>query len=177
MSKIEKHIENYPNGQKKEAGHYLDGEKEGLWTRWSEYGRREHEGVYKEGELIKSTAWDFYTGVKTNEAHFNGVDNKGRPILDGKLTAWNAKGQKLIVTNYKDGKTHGLMTKWYANGQKWSEATLKDGKPYGLGTTWYANGQKWSEETYKNGELISEKCWDEDGYERECYSMKRLWIK
>ena len=43
--------------------------------------------------------------------------------------------------------------------------------------TWYENGQKWLEETYKDGEVISEKCWDEDGYERECYSMKRLWLK
>ena len=165
--KKEKHIEYYPNGQKKEAGHYLDGKKDGLWTRWSEYGRKENEGIYKEGELIKITAWDFYTGVKTKEIHFNGLDNKGRPILDGKLTIWHRDGQqKAAVTNYKDGKPDGLIIQWYTNGQKWSEVTVRgDDKPEGLGTTWYENGQKKQEQIYKDGELTSEKNWDEDGNE------------
>jgi len=33
---------------------------------------------------------------------------------------------------------------------------------------WYDNGQKKAEGTRKDGELISSKCWDEDGYECEC---------
>ena len=33
---------------------------------------------------------------------------------------------------------------------------------------YHQNGQKSSEVTYKGGELISEKCWDEDGNECEC---------
>jgi len=61
------------------------------------------------------------------------------------------------------------------NGQKSIEETFKDGKLNGLGTEWYENGQKKYEATFKGGEIISEKCWDEDGYERECYYMKRLW--
>ena len=32
----------------------------------------------------------------------------------------------------------------------------------------YENGQKSYEVTYKDGELISEKCWDEDGNKRDC---------
>ena len=35
-------------------------------------------------------------------------------------------------------------------------------------TWWYANGQKKSEKTYNYGKLISSKCWDEDGNEKEC---------
>ena len=32
----------------------------------------------------------------------------------------------------------------------------------------HSNGQKSYEVTYKDGELISEKCWNGDGNEREC---------
>ena len=69
----------------------------------------------------------------------------------------------------------GLHTEWYENGQKKEEGTWKDGKIDGLGTEWYENGQKRYEGTWKDGEEISDKCWDEDGCERECYYMKRLW--
>ena len=45
------------------------------------------------------------------------------------------------------------MLAWYiANRQTW----------------YYENGQKIFEATFKDGDLISEKCWDEDGNERVC---------
>ena len=38
----------------------------------------------------------------------------------------------------------------------------------GLCTEWYVNGQKKWEMTFKDGEMISKKCWEEDGNEKEC---------
>ena len=38
----------------------------------------------------------------------------------------------------------------------------------GIHTEFHENGQKSYEVTYKDGELISEKCWDKDGNERDC---------
>ena len=57
---------------------------------------------------------------------------------------------------------------YYENGEKKKEATYKDGKMHGFANSWHENGQKRYEETYKDGELISGKCWDEDGNEKEC---------
>jgi antitoxin component YwqK of YwqJK toxin-antitoxin module len=54
------------------------------------------------------------------------------------------------------------------NGQKSNEITYKDGNYDGKNTYWYENGQKEGEVTWKDDELISEKCWDEDGNEKEC---------
>ena len=48
-----------------------------------------------------------------------------------------------------------------------------DGLQDGLWTVWHENGQKESERTYKDGELISSKCWDEDGNEMECPPQKK----
>ena len=164
MSKIEEIVEYYPNRIIKEKGTKKDGKKDGLWTYWYENGRKRSEAIYKDGELKRITDWDFYTGVRKNETHFNGVDRKGRPILDGKLTAWHrGRQQKAIVENYNNGKLHGLVTRWYENGQKEAEGTVRDGIPDGLGAHWYKNGQKWIENNYKDGKLIEKKVWDEDG--------------
>ena len=70
---------------------------------------------------------------------------------------------------YKDGKLEGLFTQWYENGQKEFERTYKDGKPDGLWTYWNDYGQKEWEGNYKDGELVSSKCWDQDGNECECH--------
>ncbi|MDD9888608.1 MAG: hypothetical protein OXU46_08345 [Candidatus Marinimicrobia bacterium] len=56
----------------------------------------------------------------------------------------------------------------YENGKKKSEGNFKDDKEDGLWAGWHENGQKSYEVTYKDGELISEKCWDKDGNERDC---------
>ena len=63
---------------------------------------------------------------------------------------------------------NGIHTEFHENGKKKSEGNLKDGKSDGLVTEWDENGHKLSEKTFKDGELISEKCWDEDGNETEC---------
>ncbi len=76
--------------------------------------------------------------------------------------------RRKIETTWKDGKEDGLYTSWYDNGQKKWETTYKDGQMDGLATVWYYNGQRKEEDTYKDGELISFKCWDEDGNERDC---------
>ena len=57
---------------------------------------------------------------------------------------------------------------YYSSGQKESEGTYKDGIEDGLETWWYENGQKKYERTYKDREMISAKCWFEDGNEMDC---------
>jgi len=61
---------------------------------------------------------------------------------------------------------HGLL------GIKMDRRSLKEfprmEKEMDYGLDWYENGKKLKEETYKDGELISQKCWDEDGNEKEC---------
>ena len=58
---------------------------------------------------------------------------------------------------------------YWSNGMMKEEGTLKNGEQDGKWTWWYENGQKWKERTYKDGELISEKCWDKEGSETDCY--------
>ena len=145
MSKPEKYIEYYPNGQKKSEGILRYDEKgipvrDGKWTYWVSLGQKDKEVTYKDGKE------------------------------DGLWTSWwySSNGQKRYEVTYKEGKEDGLATEWWENGNKYSEKTYKDGKEDGLATSWHEYGEKYREQNYSVGELISDKMWDEDGNECEC---------
>lgn len=76
----------------------------------------------------------------------------GLQIADESLVPSDYTG---VVKQCKDGKV-----------QKWRN--YKDGKKDGLYKSWYQNGQLELERNYKDGDLISQKCYDEDGNEIKC---------
>ena len=56
-------------------------------------------------------------------------------------------------SSYSNGKLNGVVTEWFDNGQKKSESIFKNGKQQGLEITWYMhNGQKWGEGNFSNGQ-------------------------
>ena len=126
MSKTEKNILYWSNGQKKEEGNYKNGKRDGEWTYWYENGQKMGEETYKDGEV------------------------------DGIVIIWHRNGQKQREYNYKDGGRDGLEKRWYEDGQKKIEGTWKDNKRDGLFTSWYENGQKRYEETWKDGKLANQ---------------------
>ena len=125
-------------GQKRKVVDYLDGTKDGLSTEWYENGQLQEEGHYKEGKL--EGLWRRY------------FDN----------------GILSIKGNYKNDKQEGFWKSYYDNGQLYLDRIYKDGKLEGLWKSYYDNGQLKYEWNYKEGELISQKCWDEEGNEKEC---------
>ena len=59
MSKTEKHIEYWSNGQKRIEGTYKDGKWDGKWTEWHEKtGQKVSEKTYKDGIRIEWLRWD-----------------------------------------------------------------------------------------------------------------------
>ena len=57
--------------------------------------------------------------------------NQEKPYT-GKLIEYWENGQKLIETNFKNGKAEGLITTWYENGQKAFEINYRNGKKDGV---------------------------------------------
>ena len=150
----------YESGQKKEE---RDKYGEGYWTTWYENGQKFRELTYKDGQL------------------------------DGLFTHWYENGQKSYESTYKDGKKEGLYTHWYDNGRKDFEEKYQDGDYVGKykyvyypngekkrdsfnknnvrdGEViwWYRGGQKQMLMNWVSGKLISKKCWDKNGNEKEC---------
>jgi len=101
-------------------------------------------------------------GEKKSEGNIK--DGKG----DGKWTLWYENGQKKSEGKFEDDKKDGLWKDYYENGQLYLDRIYKDGKLEGLWKSYYNNGQLKYEWNYKEGELISQKCWDEDGSVKEC---------
>ncbi len=147
--------------------------KKGLRYKYSMYnknGKKIYEDIIK-NNIREETEW-YENGKKKNHQFFL-LQEEGGSMYTGKWVYWYENGKKEKERTYENGKLDGKETYWHENGLKKSEATYKDGKRDGLKTEWYDNGQKKSEGTYKDGELISSKCWDEDGNDCEC--SKHLW--
>jgi len=67
----------------------------------------------------------------------------------------------------KDGKREGLWIRYDDLGSKEFAVLYKNDKKEGLQKCYHYNGQLESEQIFKDGELISKKCWDEQGNEIE----------
>ena len=116
--------------------------------------------------------------------------------LNGLCMRWHDNGQLMYREIYKDGALDGISKYWYKNGQLEMELLRHEGLPAGLTDNsyekywnengqliymtecekaydyvykeWYDNGQLKSESNHKNGEVISTKCFDENGNLKEC---------
>jgi len=71
----------------------------------------------------------------------------------------------------------GDVFKNYLGGKTEYEGSYKNGTPDGKWTEWHENGQKSEERTYKNGEVITDKCWDEDGNEIDCHEFGMVFVE
>ena len=154
--KKDKHIEYYPNGQKKKEGTYTDGKMDGLWIDWYENGQKYHERTFIDG----------YVEGLDIRYHKNGHYNR-------------------VITT-KRGQTDGLDTFYYENGQKKTEEemipyTINDGYV----KVWFEDGQKKLEGTYNNGERNGKwtyynfdgsvrevKDYDKDDYDEKDHHLK-----
>ncbi|HIB32429.1 MAG TPA: hypothetical protein EYO45_04895 [Candidatus Marinimicrobia bacterium] len=135
----------YDDGKKKDEGALKNGRENGGWTYWHENGQKRSKGNYKNGDKYGKWTYFYQNKQKTEVANSDGTINK--------------TGHRTMLEK---------NTLWYKDGQKWQEGTYKDGKEDGLWTIWYESGQKKMEAILKDGELISDKCWDEDGNKIEC---------
>ena len=97
----------------------------------------------------------------------NGKLSKVSQFKNGKLhglsTRWYESGKKEEVENYKEGKLQGGRIGWYENGSKRVEATYKNGKQDGFLNAWYNNSQIKEKSTYSNGKLVSAFVWKPNG--------------
>ena len=154
MSKIEK-IENYhPNGMLSEKGVLKDGKVFGEWIYCYESGEKNRVINFdKNGKPLNIIKW-YKNGQKAVE--FTGIGVPGKAV------------RGVPFPCYPNECKIDESTTWYKNGQKRSEGNWKDGKQDGLSTSWYESGKKEYEIIFKDGELISQKCWDEDGNECVC---------
>ena len=113
--------------------------------------------------------WNMDNLIKKGERFYSKTSNKP---YSGKVFSLDESGEMRVEGKYRNGKKYGKWTTRWGNGQKWEKGSYKDSKKYGKWTTWRENGQKNFERSYEDGKLLSLKCWDEDGNEMECETVK-----
>ena len=129
---------------------------------------------------------------RKNENSYS-IYNYKNGLLEGKsvrhLFNWNT----IQESNWSKGKRNGKSIEKYQSGQLWIEENWVNGILEGNQYSWYENGQLWMEIEYENGRkkkqqewynngqlttikiwdvsdnLISEKCWNEEGVEIKCW--------
>ncbi len=176
MSKTEKNILYWSNGQKKEEGMKKDGEKFlcNSWYEngeimvkdgngkqiddWFENGQKKYEGTYKDGKANGLWTYWYKGGQKKEERTYKDGE------LDGLYTYWHKNGQKTDERNYKDGKLVGFHKCWDMYGQMNFKGNYKNGYPDGLHTDVYADGGI-RKQFYDYGELIYREEWDKYGHQ------------
>ena len=118
-------------------------------------------------EILSVAAGGLTQGLKLQKRIKDGEELIYAPNQQTPFTgsaAWYKDNGKLSkVSQFKNGKLHGLSTRWYDNGQKQGELNYKDGKYHGLWTSWYDNGQKETEGNWKDGKLMSMEVWEPNG--------------
>ena len=72
------------------------------------------------------------------------------------------------ILNINGKKVNGIVFDTLSNGQLQYEGNFKNGKQDGLERTWHFNGRLISAANFTEGNLISKKCWDEEGNKIEC---------
>ena len=113
--------------------------------------------------------WNMDNLIKKGERFYSKTSNKP---YGGKAFSLDERGEIIVEGKYRNGKKDGKWTTRWGNGRKWEEGSYRNSKKYGKWTTWRENGQKNFERSYEDGKLLSLKCWDEDGNEMECETVK-----
>ncbi len=88
--------------------------------------------------------------------------------LEGMWKKWDSNGQLRFESDVTYGKRVGWEKWFYKNGQIWVEGHYLGRQKNGPWKMYYENGQLDMELHHKNGQIISKKCWDEDGNKIEC---------
>lgn len=151
------YVELYESGAKKEVGRFVEGRRDGTWTRWYPGGKVDAIVDYKDGKPQSFVAWHD-NGQKWEEGIF--VDG----FKQGPWIRWHANGQKEVESFYDHGTLDRRYTVWHDNGQKQEQGEYKKGVREGLWVSWHENGQKRTEILFRDGKPDEwYRAWHENG--------------
>lgn len=160
-------------------GNYVDGQRDGVWTKLGEKGEKLRETTYKLGKKDGVEKKFNLKGEQTEETNF--VDNKKdgkywkknskgfmeteglfkNDLREGTWTEYHAKEADMIkknVSEYSKDKKNGKSTSYHKDGTTVSaEGLYKDGLKSGAWKNYYDNGKPESEGSYAPREAPKDK--------------------
>jgi antitoxin component YwqK of YwqJK toxin-antitoxin module len=148
------HITYYEDGKIEERGYYVDGYKDGMWTRYRKYGNIFSEGNYVLGKRQGIWVFNDLSGKKDREETYADGKRNGRCIF------FHEKGNKVLEGDYKDDMKEGKWIGYDWSGEIKFEGNYREGKKEGK---WIHYRRYYKEERkivkieiYKRGKVIKE---------------------
>ncbi len=162
-----------------QTGNYVDGQKDGVWTKLGEKGEKLRETTYKLGKKDGVEKKYNLKGEQTEEINY--VDNKKNgkywkktskglmesegqfkdDLRDGTWTEYHAKEADMVkknVSEYSKDKKNGKSTSFHKDGSTVSaEGLYKEGLKSGPWKNYYDNGKPESEGSYAPREAPKDK--------------------
>jgi antitoxin component YwqK of YwqJK toxin-antitoxin module len=153
--------EGEPHGQMFERGTYVDGRREGPFTRWNPDGTVRSQGSFHDdreqgGWLVDGETGTFFDGRRegTWTKHEQGHDIATpyvHGVKEGELVD-TLDGKRFLVEHYRAGKREGVSTTTWPNGQKCIDHYVDDQRD-GTSTCWDERGRK-TESRWSRGRKI-----------------------
>ena len=168
----------HANGQLSSEAYWKDGEEDGVWKTWRKNGQLRSECKMKGYRAIDGLRREWHeNGQLSSEGHYvaDPINYKDGCYKTGIHREWDENGELKYEGNWKDGQEHGLQRSWHENGQLYREAILNENVR--LYKIWYDNGQLSFEVETRNRDMISQKCFDEDGNKKECTGGSYFYMK
>lgn len=159
-----------PKGFIEYKGQIKDGQKEGLWIKYTSKGKIREKITYLPNNRFKTQVYK-YQDSEILEQEYEGYLKTDKQILDGKYLMYFPKGISKEI-QYQDGNRIGQSKTYYAEGGIKREENYALGMLNGKWVEYYVNGKvkesgnfdkgerigKW-QEFYENDQLKSEGCY------------------
>ena len=141
----------HPNGKPAKKPTYVDGLPDGTWQVFDDDGRALRQESYVKGE--RSGKWLFYApdGKKLTQE-----EEYAHGKMNGKFTAWDAEGNRVVEASFEDGMLHGARERWHSNGERAAREYYVKGKRHGTFVSWSPNGTVISQMEFRDGKLVGQ---------------------
>lgn len=121
----------FKNGHKATTITYVNGLREGHWTKWYDNGRIQEEGDFHLNKLSGTWHSYFKDGRKATEMHY--LDG----LKDGAWTKWYDNGQVEESGTFHANKLTGRWLGYFKDGSPAQEHYYQDGLKVGHWRKWY----------------------------------------
>lgn len=127
---------NLPKTQKVEEGYYVDGRKEGVWTKYFTNGKVRLKGTYNNNRPEGSFTRYYSNGQISEQGTFKSNSYKGL------LLRYHENGQLAYRANFNNqGEETGKVVYYHPNGKVALTYTVKDGEVQGEVARYNTSGQ------------------------------------
>ena len=139
----------YNNGEKSYTGKFIDGEPEGIHTKFDSLGRMTQNIEYVQGTILA----EYH--INRNDEGFTEFHKKNG-VLEGRWTRWYANGNVAEEGMYRNGKKSGSWKGWYSSNKQNYSCNYEEGKRTGTYKEWSSSGKKIKDIDYSNGRRVRE---------------------